>query len=81
MKAGYEPKTLATAMAHTVEECGEVVAAIGKTLRFGLYSSNPELPESEREKNIEWVDRELIDLEESVVRLRKMIAIVRELAS
>lgn len=44
------------------EECGEVVAAIGKTLRFGTESFNPYLKPEDRETNIDWVKREVNDL-------------------
>jgi len=47
---------------YLVEECGEVMAAAGKTLRWGPESSNPELPEDKRERNIDWLSRELDDL-------------------
>jgi cytolysin (calcineurin-like family phosphatase) len=52
-----------------VEECGEAQAAIGKTLRFGLYSSNPLLPAEKQETNIEWVRRELRDLVAAIERV------------
>ena len=48
MKSEYEPKTLDQKMGYLVEECGEVLAAAGKSLRWGLDSCNPELPEAER---------------------------------
>jgi predicted RND superfamily exporter protein len=50
------------ALAQLNEECGEVVAAIGKTMRFGYYSVNPLLAVSEQEMNIDWVKRETQDL-------------------
>lgn len=57
------------ALAHAAEECGELVAALGKTLRWGLQSYNPELPESERETNEAWVRREVADTQASLRRL------------
>ncbi len=58
----YLPMTLPNKLAHLAEEAGEVVAAVGKTLRFGLDSENPELPDGVREKNRVWLKRELEDL-------------------
>lgn len=45
-----------------IEECGELVAALGKTGRFGWASYNPLLPLEERELNIDWVRREMNDV-------------------
>jgi len=42
------------------------MAAVGKTLRWGLESYNPELPEEERETNREWLLRELKDLKQAI---------------
>lgn len=53
-------------LARTIEEAGEVVAAAGKSARFGLDSYNPELPEEERETNAEWLLREMQDLQDAM---------------
>lgn len=66
MKREYLPQTLHEKLAWLSEECGEVVAAIGKTWRFGVHSSNPELPEDKRETNGEWILREVQDLKEAI---------------
>jgi len=42
------------------------LAAVGKTLRWGLDSYNPELPSHERETNREWIERELKDLRRAI---------------
>lgn len=47
---------------HLVEESGELIAALGKTLRWGPDSYNPELPPEQRETNADWVRREIADL-------------------
>jgi NTP pyrophosphatase (non-canonical NTP hydrolase) len=63
-------------LAHVVEECGEVLAAAGKTQRFGAFSMNPLLPPSDplyRETNIVWLKREMIDLQEAIARLQATI--------
>ena len=62
MKKKYEPKTTRQKLGYVVEEAGEVCAAIGKTLRWGLESVNPELEPCEQETNRDWVLRELRDL-------------------
>ena len=62
----YYPKNILQKLAYLVEECGEVQTAVGKTLRWGLNSYNPDLPEKERETNREWVLRELKDLEQAI---------------
>lgn len=58
------------AIGHLIEECGEVLAAAGKTLRWGLKSVNPEVPEDEQETNEAWLRRELDDLEAAIIRMR-----------
>lgn len=65
----YEPKDDAQRIAYFIEECGEVLAAAGKTLRWGLHSYNPEIPEAEREANGVWLRRELRDLQAAIERL------------
>lgn len=55
-------------LAHVVEECGEVLAAAGKSQRWGFVSVNPLLPGCEQEYNIVWLMRELRDLREAIKR-------------
>lgn len=45
-----------------IEEAGEFMAALGKTIRWGWYSVNPELPRAQQETNLVWVKREMADL-------------------
>ena len=66
MEEKYRPRTTEQRLAYLVEECGEVLAALGKTGRWGLESYNPELPEAERETNREWILRELKDLRRAI---------------
>jgi NTP pyrophosphatase (non-canonical NTP hydrolase) len=66
MKKQYMPITDLQKLGYLVEECGEVMAAVGKTIRWGLDSSNPELPEQERETNRDWILRELKDLKDAI---------------
>ncbi|AWY09210.1 hypothetical protein vBRpoSV10_88 [Ruegeria phage vB_RpoS-V10] len=56
-------------IAHLVEEAGEVMAAAGKTLRFGLDSYNPLLPAEEWETNKQWLLREIADLKLAIVQV------------
>lgn len=80
MKPGYAPKTPTQKLGYLVEECGEVLAAAGKTIRWGLESFNPELPETNgclanggRETNRHWLLRELHDLERAIGIVRALI--------
>lgn len=57
------------ALGRAIEEAGEVLSALGKTLRFGWDSSNPLLPENERETNELWVRREVADLQHALTTL------------
>lgn len=71
MTPKYEPKTTDRKLGWLVEECGEVLAAVGKTQRWGLSSVDPTpaariinqgTPAEHRETNREWILRELDDL-------------------
>lgn len=73
MKSKYIVDDFEHCLGHVVEECGEVLAAAGKTLRWGWASMNPEIPEKERETNIVWLIRELRDLRGAIDRLEKVI--------
>lgn len=59
------------AMAHAAEEAGEFLAALGKSLRWGLNSVNPLLPPSEQETNRAWLLREMSDLRGALDRLER----------
>jgi hypothetical protein len=65
----YLPMTLPNKLAHF----GEVVAAVGKTLRFGLDSESPELPEGIREKNRVWLKREIEDLKRAIAKVEQFL--------
>ena len=69
----YLPMTLPNKLAQLAEEAGEVVAAVGKTLRFGLDSENPELPDGIREKNRVWLKRELEDLKRAIAKVEEFL--------
>lgn len=60
-------------LSHLIEECGEVLAAAGKTQRWGVHSTNPLLPKEMQESNINWLMRELNDLKLAIERLQKTI--------
>lgn len=66
MKHEYMPKTLIQKLGYLVEECGETMAAVGKTLRWGLDSFNPEVPREKRESNRDWILREIRDLKYAI---------------
>lgn len=70
MTPGFESKTIDQALAHIIEEAGEVITAFGKAQRFGWDSVNPLLPEKEQESNRDWFLRELKDLEKAIQGFR-----------
>lgn len=61
-------------LAHVIEEAGEMLAAAGKTQRWGLKSFNPLAKYEERESNRKWLKRELIDLRDAINRLLDIMA-------
>ena len=67
----YKPQDLGQKLGYLVEEAGEVMAAVGKSQRWGLLSVNPELPEEEQETNGCWIMRELDDLERAIDMVRE----------
>ena len=58
----YMKPGLDFAVGKAIEEAGELIAALGKTLRWGWFSVNPELPRSKQESNESWVRREIADV-------------------
>lgn len=69
----YIRKDFLGSLYHVIEECGELCAAAGKTLRWGPMSVNPELPPAQQETNLVWLRRELKDVREAVERLEAAI--------
>jgi len=67
----YMRPGLPFAMGKAVEEAGEFLAAMGKTMRWGWYSVNPELPERDQEPNVSWVRREIADLRGALDNLER----------
>jgi NTP pyrophosphatase (non-canonical NTP hydrolase) len=61
-----ETSSLSKKMGYLIEECGEVLQATGKSLRWGLDSFNPELPPPDRVLNREWLKSELDDLKRAI---------------
>ena len=66
MKEEYKPQTEEQKLGYLIEECGELQAALGKTIRWGLDSVNPELPLHEQELNREWILREIEDVKRAI---------------
>lgn len=62
-------------LSHFIEECGEALAAAGKTQRWGAWSTNPLLPPAQREANLTWLIRELTDVRQALDRLEECIAL------
>jgi NTP pyrophosphatase (non-canonical NTP hydrolase) len=73
VKRNYIQNDFDSILGHLVEECGEVLAAAGKTMRWGPDSYNPELPKDQRETNIAWLRREVADLESVIARAKEYI--------
>lgn len=72
----YKPTMYSSAekkMGYLVEECGEVLQAVGKSQRWGLESVNPELPPEQQETNRKWLLRELKDLEHAIGLVKRML--------
>jgi hypothetical protein len=59
------------AVGKAVEELGELQTALGKTLRWGWFSYNPELPPEQRETNVSWVQREISDVRDALNNLSR----------
>jgi len=58
---------------HLVEELGELTAAIGKAMRWGLDSVNAELPPEQQETNRDWIRREIADVRRCLARLELVL--------
>lgn len=59
-----------------IEELGELQAALGKSLRWGWQSVNPDLPRSEQETNADWVRREMADVRGALDNLERELAAI-----
>ena len=57
-------------LGRVIEECGELLAAAGKTVRYGWDSQNP-LPGASKETNEAWLRREIWDLRDALDRLAR----------
>ena len=65
----FLPEDFDGKLSHLIEECGEVIAAIGKIQRFGIDNANPKLPTDQQETNREQLRRELKDLKHAISRV------------
>lgn len=77
MKKQYEPITPGQKVAYLIEECGEVLQAVGKLQRWGAHSTNPELragDEGHGVTNVQWLESELLDLQIAVLKVQLIIA-------
>lgn len=52
-----------------IEELGELQAALGKSIRWGWLSVNPELPVGERVTNVAWTRDEIRDVRDALNNL------------
>jgi hypothetical protein len=69
----YKPQQLVKNLGFLVEECGEVQAAVGKTLRHGLDALNPEVPVDQCESHRDWILRGLDDLDLAINIVRRAL--------
>lgn len=67
----YMRRGLDFARGKTIEEAGELLAALGKCIRWGWESANPELPRDQQETNADWVRREMADVRGALDNLEK----------
>lgn len=58
-----------------IEELGELQAALGKSLRWGWTSVNPELPHHQQETNADWVRREIADVRGALDNLEREMSL------
>ncbi len=75
-QAKYMRPGLDFARGKTIEELGELQAALGKSLRWGWRSVNPDLPRSEQETNADWVRREMADVRGALDNLERELAAI-----
>lgn len=73
IKDEYKPRDTDSKIGYLIEECGEVLSACGKSVRWGLDSFNPELPPEKQEQNGEWILRELKDLKRAIRYVSKAL--------
>jgi len=67
----YMRPGLAFARGKAIEELGELQAALGKSIRWGWTSANPELPMAERVTNVAWVRSEMQDVRDALDNLAR----------
>jgi hypothetical protein len=68
MQDGFDKR-----LSHFIEECGEALAAAGKTQRWGAASVNPLLPEHQQETKLCWLRREVADVKKAIKQLEEAI--------
>ena len=73
MKPEYCPNDDQSKIGYLIEEAAEVLTATGKSLRWGLDSVNPELPEEKQETIRSWLKRELKDLKRAIRFVEKSL--------
>lgn len=77
----YLRDDLHSMVSHVTEECGEILAAIGKMNRWGPDSVNPE--DNSEMTNMEWVYNELCDgklvISRLILRIESMYGFGKEI--
>lgn len=59
--------------AYLEEECGELMAAMGKARRYGMESSNPLLPAEEQVRNGDWMLAEIQDVKHAITLMEELL--------
>lgn len=72
-KSPYIRPGLSFAVGKVIEEAGELQASLGKTIRWGWHSKNPELPPADQVTNRDWVLAEIRDARFALDRLEHEI--------
>lgn len=67
---------IGTAQDRVIEECGEVLQAIGKANRFGYFNHHPDRP---KRTNIDELRYELADLVTAIDLLDRQLAMVQRI--
>lgn len=76
----YMRPGLPFAVGKTIEELGELQAALGKTLRWGWQSYNPEIPPERRISNLDWVRAEMEDVRGALDNLERELSSATQVA-
>ena len=69
----YQPTGLLSALGAATEKCGDLSHAIGKTLRWGMFNYNPDLPKADQISNRDFMLAKIASLRRSLDLLNAML--------